>query len=81
MDASSLFYKQLGRLKNGITEFFHNLSIDCSCLNKKYARKKLGVTVLVFEICETKGNFEGKLLRLCCHSNFLSGTKNNGIQK
>ena len=79
MDASSLFYKQLGRLKNGITEFFHKLSIDCSCLNMQ--EKKLGVTVPVFEICETKGHFEGKLLRLCCHSNFLSGTKNHGIQK
>ena len=28
--------------KNGITEFFDNLSIDCSCLKKKYARKKIG---------------------------------------
>ena len=28
--------------KNGITEFFYNLSIDCSCLKKKYARKKIG---------------------------------------
>ena len=52
--------------KNGITEFFYNLSIDCSCLKKKYARKKFGVTVLVFGIREAKGHFEGKLLRLCC---------------
>ena len=43
--------------------------------------KKLGVAVPVFEILEAKGHFEGKLLRLCCHSNSLSGTKNNGIQK
>ena len=28
--------------------------------------KKLGVTALVFEIRESKGHFEGKLLRLCC---------------
>ena len=55
--------------KNGITEFFYNFSFDCSCLKKKYARKKIGVTVLVFEIRDAKGNFEGKLIRLCCHSN------------
>ena len=54
--------------KNSITEFFNNFSIDCSCL-KKNGRKKLGVTVLVFEIHVAKGHFEGKLLRLCCHSN------------
>ena len=42
--------------------------------------KKLGLTVLVFEIRKAKGHFEGKLLRLCSHSNCLSGTKNNGIQ-
>ena len=38
--------------------------------------KKLGVTVLVFEIREAKSHFEGKLLHLCSH-----GTKNNAIQK
>ena len=59
---------------------FYNLSIDCSCLKKKYARKKMGVTVLIFEKREAKGQFEGKLLRLWCYSNYLSGTKNNGVQ-
>ena len=59
---------------------FYNLSIDCSCLKKKYARKKMGVTVLIFEKREAKGQFEGKLFRLCCYSNYLSDTKNNGVQ-
>ena len=48
---------------------------------KSMQEKKMGVNVLVFEIREAKGHFEGKLLRLCCHSNWLSGTKNNGIQE
>ena len=36
---------------------------------KSMQEKKMGVTGLIFEIREAKGQFEGKLLRLCCHSN------------
>ena len=82
---NAIFFRKQKITVSSITFFWHyrifyNLSIDCSSLKKKYARKKMGVTVLIFEIREAKGQFEGKLLRLCCYSNYLSGTKNNGVQ-
>ena len=63
MDASSLFYKQLGRLKNGITEFFHNIAIDCSCLNKKVCKKKnWGSPCLFLKYAKQKG-----ILKASCY--------------
>ena len=64
-----------------LQNFFKIFLLIVHVSRKSMQEKKLGVTVLVFEIREAKGHFEGKLLRLCCNSNWLSGTKNNGIQK
>ena len=53
----------------GITEFFYNLSIDCSCLKKKYARKKKrGSPCLFLKYAKQKANLKA-ICCLCCHSN------------
>ena len=82
---NAIFFPEAKITVSSITFFWHyrifyNISIDCSCLKKKYASKKMGVNVLIFEKRKAKGQFEGKLLRLWCYSNYLSCTKNNEVQ-
>ena len=42
----------------GTTECFYNLSIDCSCLKKKYARKKGGSPCLFLKYAKQKANLK-----------------------
>jgi hypothetical protein len=79
------FYRRIWHFrifqKNGITEIFYILLIFSFSSKKNNARKKIGVTMLFFQLYETIGQFGVNFVHVCRHSNEQSVTKTNIIWK
>jgi hypothetical protein len=67
--------------KNGITEFFYILLIVSFSSKSNNARKKLGVTMLLFRLYEAIGHFWENFVHVYRHGNELYVTKTNIIWK